>query len=74
MEHTITVDDIDRRPLVFTIASASEGGEGEYKDLRLVLDQGKVSYVARYFKHGELIKASHPLGNLATAIRVYNSL
>ena len=55
---------------VLLIAEALEGNER--KDIRLVHEAGKLSYVARHFKAGKLIAASRRLTDFEQAVDVYN--
>ena len=70
MEHKISLEGIGNQVLTMPIASASE--KNERKNLRLILSDGFIEYVVRYYKDGELVGASKPLKVLNTAVRVYN--
>ncbi len=73
MEQRITIEEIERKTVSFVMASAANFKTREAKDLKLIFSNGKIEWVARYFKEGKLKGASNPLRHLEDAIKLYNS-
>jgi len=73
MKHRITLEEIEEGVFTFPLAGSAEN-TNELKDLRLVMANGKINYVVRYFKNGDLKQASKPTPFLSAAVDIYNTL
>ena len=73
MEHKITLGEIEGGVFTFPLAGSTEN-TNESKDLRLVMANGEINYVVRYFKNGALKQASKPVPFLSAAVDIYNTL
>ena len=73
MDHKINLTHIENQRLTMYLASATETKTNESKELRLIMENGKIRYEARYFKNEKLDATSKPLPSLKTAIEMYNN-